>query len=63
MVKNPSACQCRRHGFDPCVGKVPWRRKWQPDPVFLLEKPHGQKSLGLQSIVLQRVGHHLSNEQ
>ena len=30
-----SACQCRRHGFDPWVGKILWRRKWQPTPVFL----------------------------
>ena len=33
-----SACQCRRHkrhGFDPWVGKIPWRRAWQPTPVFL----------------------------
>ena len=40
-------CQCRRHkrwGFDPWVGKIPWRRKWQPTPVFLPGKPHGQKS-------------------
>ena len=35
-----SACQCRRHGFDPWVGKVLWRRKWQPTPVFLLGKSH-----------------------
>ena len=31
------ACQyrrCRRRGFDPCVRKIPWRRKWQPTPVF-----------------------------
>ena len=36
------ACQCRRHkrhGFDPRIGKVPWRRKWQPTLVFLLENP------------------------
>ena len=29
------ACQCRRqkrNGFDPCIGKIPWRRKWQPTP-------------------------------
>ena len=41
--KEPT-CQCRRyetHGFDPWVGKIPWRRKWQPTPVFL----HGQRSL------------------
>ena len=34
-----STCQCRRHGFDPQVGKIPWRRKWQPTPVFLLGNP------------------------
>ena len=27
------------------VGKIPWRRKWQPTPVFLPGKPHGQRSL------------------
>ena len=31
--------------FDPCVGKIPWRRKWQPTPVFLPGKSHGQMSL------------------
>ena len=33
-----SACQCRRHKSctaDPWVGKIPWRRKWQPTPVLL----------------------------
>ena len=43
-----SACQCRkhrRHGFDPQVGKIPWRRKWQPAPVFSPSKLHGQRSL------------------
>ena len=35
----------RRHRFDPWVGKIPWRRKWQPTPVFLPENSHGQKSL------------------
>ena len=39
------ACQCRRCGFSPWVGKIPWRRKWQPTPVFLPEKSHGQRSL------------------
>ena len=38
-----SACQCRRHRFDPWVGRIPWRRKWQPTPVFLLGKFHGQR--------------------
>ena len=40
-----SACQFRRCGFDPWVGKIPWRRKWQPTPVFLPGKSHGQRSL------------------
>ena len=31
--------------FDPWVGKIPWRMKWQPTPVFLLGKSHGQRSL------------------
>ena len=36
---------CRRHGFDPWVGKIPWRREWQPAPVFLPGTSHGQRSL------------------
>ena len=42
------ACQCKRHkrlGFDPWIKKIPWRRKWQPTPVFLPGKSHGQWSL------------------
>ena len=39
-----SACQCRGHRFDPWVGSIPWRRKWQPTPVFLPGKPHRQRS-------------------
>ena len=43
-----SAPQYRRHerlGFDSWVGKIPWGRKWQPTPVFLPGKSHGQRSL------------------
>ena len=43
-----STCQCRRHrrpGFSLWVGMIPWRRKWQPTPVFLPGKFHGQRSL------------------
>ena len=36
--------QCRRPGFDSWVGKIPWRRKWQPIPVFLPGEFHGQRS-------------------
>ena len=35
----------RRHGFNPWVGKIPWRRERQPPPVLLPEKYHGQRSL------------------
>ena len=35
----------RRLEFDPCVGKILWRRKGQPTPIFLPEKFHGQQSL------------------
>ena len=41
--RKESACQCKRHkryGFDPWVGKIPWRKKWQPTPVFLPGKSH-----------------------
>ena len=43
-----SVCQCRRlkrGKFNPWAGKIPWGRKWQPIPVFLPEKFHGQRSL------------------
>ena len=43
-----SVCQCRRCrrcGLDPWVRTFPWRRKWQPTPVFLSGKSHGQRNL------------------
>ena len=43
-----STCQCRRrkkYMFDPWVGTIPWSRKWQPTPVLLPGKSHGQRSL------------------
>ena len=43
MVKNLPAMQRTR--FNPWVGKPPWRRTWQPTPVFLPGKFHGQRSL------------------
>jgi len=36
---------CRKHGLDPWVGRIPWRRKRQPTPVLLLEKFRGQRGL------------------
>ena len=44
-VGTESTCQCRRHGFDPWVRKMPWRRKLQHTQVFLPGKSHGQRSL------------------
>ena len=43
-----SSCQCRRprrRECNPWVRKIPWRRKWQPTPVFLPGESHGQRSL------------------
>ena len=55
------AYQCRRYKrprFDPRIGKIPWSRKWQPTPVFLSGKSHGQgEPSELQSSGLQTVGH------
>ena len=48
MVKN--LLQCRRPGFDPWFGKIPWRRGWQPTPVFWPGESHGQRSLAGGSI-------------
>ena len=51
LVKNP--LQCRRPGFNPSVGKIPWRRKWLPNPVFWpgefhgLYSPRGHKELDM----------------
>ena len=48
LVKNPPTCQCRRCQrceFNPWLGKIPWRRKWQPIPVLWPGEFHGQRSL------------------
>jgi len=42
-VKNPPAVWEMQ--FDPWVGKIPWRRAWQPTPVSLSGKSHGPRSL------------------
>ena len=60
VAKNPPASRkCR---FNPWVGKIPWSRKWQPTPVFLPGKSHGQRSLVL-SKGIQRVRHNLATKQ
>ena len=42
--KEPT-CHYRRCGFNPWVGKIPWRRTWQPASVFLPGKSYWQRSL------------------
>ena len=44
-------------GFNPWVGKIPWRRKWQPSPVFLPGESHGQRNLEGYSPWSRSVGH------
>ena len=53
-----SACHCRslkKHGFDSWVAKTPWRREWQPTPVFLPGQLHGQEPGRLQSMGLHKL--------
>ena len=53
--------QYGRTGFDPWVGKIPWRRAWQSTPVFLPgESPWTEEPGRLQSMRSQRVGHDLT---
>ena len=46
VVKNlPANAGVMRRGFDPWVGKIPWRRVWQPTPIVLPGESHRQRSL------------------
>ena len=63
LIKDPLAML--RHGFDPWVGKIPWRKKWQSTPVFLPGKSLRQRSLAVYSswgcksqTQLRRLNHH-----
>ena len=59
--KEPTS-QCRRLKrcrFNPWIRKIPWRRTWQPTPVFLPGESHGQRSL--EGWRAQRVGHDWSD--
>ena len=59
MAQTVKNLQCGRPGFDPWVGKIPWRRAWQPTPVFLPgESPWAEEHGGLQSTGSERVRHH-----
>ena len=59
-VKKPpaNAGDVKRRGFDPSVRKIPWRKAWQPTPVFLpRESPWTEEPGRLQSMGSQRVRH------
>ena len=58
--KEPS-CQQRKcsriRRYNPWVGKIPWRRKWQTAPISCLEKSHGQRNMGAIVQVWSGPGH------
>ena len=67
VVKKPPANEgdylpCRRPGFDPWVGRIPWRREWLSTPVFLPGESHGQRSLAgyswKESDMTERLNHY-----
>ena len=53
--------ETNRHGFDPWVGKIPWRRAGNPPPYCCLENPMDRGAGGLRSMGSQRVGHYWSS--
>ena len=64
-VENPPAntggAECE---FNPWVGKIPWRREWQPTPVVLLGNSHGQEvQEGYSPWGCKRVRHELATGQ
>jgi len=61
LVSKESTWSMQKQGFDPWVGKIPWRRKWQPIPAFLPGKSHGQRILE-GYMVSQIAGHDLVTE-
>ena len=44
-VGKESVCKAGDIGFDSCMEKIPWRREYQPTPVFLPGEVHGHRSL------------------
>ena len=59
-----SACNAGTPRFDPWLGKIAWRRAWQPTPVFLPRECHGQRSLvGYHPWGCKRVRHDLAQSR
>ena len=61
-IKNSPAMQCRRPRFNPWVRKTPWRKSWQPTPVFLPGEFHGQRILVGCSLWGHRVRHNWATD-
>ena len=58
-----SPCQCRRRQFHPWVGKIPWRRNWQPHSSILAWSiPWMRGTCGLQSMRSRRVRHNQASK-
>ena len=59
------ACPCRILGFNPCVGKISWRRQQQPTPIFLPGKFHGRGTwrATVCGLGAKRVRHNLATKQ
>ena len=59
-----STCQCKRHRLNPWIRTIPWRRKWQPTPVFLPEQSQGLRILvGYSPQGCNRVRHDWATKQ
>ena len=58
VKKSPCQCRrlCKRPGFDPWVGKNPWRREWPSTPVFLPGEFHGQRWAPVQGVAKSWAG-------
>ena len=62
LVVHLSMQEIMRHGFNPLVRKILWRRAWQPTPVFLPgDSPQTEEPGRLQSMGSQRVRHDRSD--
>ena len=66
----PTMQETQETGFDSWVGKIPWRRAWQPTPISLPGESHGQRSLvgyspleSQESDMTEATGHELKHDQ
>ena len=59
----PAMQEMQETGFDLWVGKIPWKKKWQPTSAFLPGKSHGQSLTGCNSWGCKIVGQNLVSKQ